>query len=239
MVWSESGKDSFARTIGDRVRELRIRRGYRSARELAEAIPNARLTAKVINNVEIGRKLDLTVVELLELSRALDAAPQLLLVDYLRPYDRTEIPGVSEGIATMSGVEFLEWLSLPFEGHPILMNLKVGDPEETGALLALRGYEMQRRFTEHQLQQLKHAVRINGQFPGSNDLSLLRRRAAEAASELRRMADFLRAHGFQLPDDHLDHELTTTAYADSDSSDHVDHTDHRNSTPVSTATPRT
>jgi mRNA-degrading endonuclease YafQ of YafQ-DinJ toxin-antitoxin module len=139
----------------------------------------------------------------------------------------------------MSGVEFLEWLSLPFEGHPILMNLKVGDPEETGALLALRGYEMQRRFTEHQLQQLKHAVRINGQFPGSNDLSLLRRRAAEAASELRRMADFLRAHGFQLPDDHLDHELTTTAYADSDSSDHVDHTDHRNSTPVSTATPRT
>lgn len=155
MDWPESGKDSFARTIGDRVRELRIRRGYRSARELAEAIPNARLTAKVINNIEIGRKLDLTVVELLELSRALDVAPQLLLVHYHRPYDRTETPGVSGGIATMSGVEFVEWLSLPFEGHPILMNLEGGEPEEAGALLALRGYEMQRRFAEHQLQQLR------------------------------------------------------------------------------------
>lgn len=197
------------------------------------------MTAKVVSNIEIGRKLDLTVVELLELSRALDVAPQLLLVDYHRPYDRTEISGVSEGIATMCGVEFLEWLSLPFEGHPILMNLEVGDLEETGALLALRGYEIQRRFAEHQLQQLKHAVRVNRQFPGFNDLSLLRRRAAEAASELRRMADFLRDRGFQLPDDHLDHELTTTAYADNDSSDHADHTDHGNSAPVSTATPTT
>jgi hypothetical protein len=77
--WSESGKGAFARAIGLHIRALRIQRGFGSARALAEAIPNERMTPKVVNNIEVGRKLDLTVVELLELARALDVAPQCLL----------------------------------------------------------------------------------------------------------------------------------------------------------------
>jgi transcriptional regulator with XRE-family HTH domain len=145
MNWSESGKESFARALGDRVRELRLRRGYRSARELADAIPNDRLTAKVVNNIEIGRKLDLTVIELLELSRVLGVAPQQLLADYRRPYDPVGIPGVSDELSKMTVMEFLEWLSLPFEAHPLLMNSGAETSAETLALLALRNYDVQLR----------------------------------------------------------------------------------------------
>ena len=238
MDWSESGKDSFARTIGDRVRELRARRGYRSARELAEAIPNRRLTAKVVSNIEVGRKLDLTVVELLELSRALRFSPQDLLVDYRRPYEPTAIPGVSEEIATMPTVDLLEWFSLPFEGHPLLMSPEAGDPEESSTLLALRRYEMQRRLVAHQLELLNEALRINEQFPGFNDLTLLRSQAAESTAELRVIAEFLSTRGIRIPDEHFGHGLTTTLDANDEPSDHVDHTDHRNSAVVSINRPR-
>lgn len=227
MDWSESGRDSFARTIGDRIRELRLRRGFRSARELAAAIPNQRLTAKVVSNIELGRKLDMTVVELLELSRALGVAPQQILVDRYRPYEPTAIPGVSEEIAAMSAIEFLEWLSLPFEGHQLFMDVNAETPEETATLVALRSYEMQRREVAHHTESLARALQVNRQFPGFNDLRLLRNRAAESFAELRRMASFLEQHRVHVPADHLDHRLTTTLDEISLQRDHTNHRDHR------------
>jgi transcriptional regulator with XRE-family HTH domain len=226
MNWSESGKDSFARTIGERVRELRIRRGYRSARELAEAIPNNRLTAKVINNIEIGRKLDLTVVELLELSRVLDVAPQQLLADYRQPYEPVAIPGVSDELSKMTVMEFFEWLSLPFEVHPLLMNAGFETPAETWALLALRNYDIQLRLVSLHTDQVRQAVKTNRMFPGYDDVALLRRRAAASFAELQAMARFLEARGIFVPRDHFDHSLTTTPGANDDLGDHVDHAEH-------------
>jgi transcriptional regulator with XRE-family HTH domain len=233
MDWSESGKDSFARSIGERIRELRLRRGFRSVRELAAAIPNARLSAKVVSNIELGRKLDLTVVELLELSRALGVAPQQILVDHHRPYEPTGIPGVSEEIATMSAIDFLEWLPLPFEGHQLFMDVNAETPEETAALVALRSYEMQRREVAHHTESLARALQVNRKFAGFNDLGHLRNRVAESFAELRRMASFLEQRGVRVPADHCDHSLTTTPGANDDRGDHIDHTDHRNSASVS------
>lgn len=229
MDWSESGKGSFARSIGERIRELRLRRGFRSVRDLAAAIPNERLSAKVVSNIEIGRKLDLTVVELLELSRALGVAPQQILVDHHRPYEATGIPGVSEEIATMSAIDFLEWLSLPFEGHQLFMNVNAETPEETSILVAIRSYEMQRREVAHHTELLARALQVNRKFPGFNDLGLLRNRAAESFAEFRRMASFLEQHGVRLPADHVDHGLTTTLGEISLQRDHIDHIDHRDS----------
>lgn len=210
MDWSESGKGAFARTIGDRVREVREQHGYRSARELADAIPNPRLSPKVISNIELGRKLDLTVVELLEIAHALGVSPQSLLVDQTRPYESTAIPGVSKQIAKMPTVDFLEWLSLPFEAHPLLMSTTVEIPDHTTSLIALRQYEIQRRLVDHHVEMVRNAVRVNQQFPDFNDIALLRRRAAESRTELVKQAAFLRDRGIDIPGDHDDHSLTTT-----------------------------
>ncbi|QBJ20544.1 XRE family transcriptional regulator [Kocuria marina subsp. indica] len=210
MDWSESGKGAFARTTGDRVRQVREQRGIRSARELAEAIPNPRLTPKVISNIELGRKVDLTVVELLEIAHALGVSPQSLLVDQARPYEPTAIPGVSEQISEMTAIDFLEWLSLPFEAHPLLMAPTIGAPEDTTLLIALRQYEVQRRLVEHHVELVRTAIRANEQFPDFNDVAHLRRQAAESRDELVRQAAFLRDRGIEIADDHADHSLTTT-----------------------------
>ena len=133
----------------------------------------------------------------------------------------------------MSAIDFLEWLSLPFEGHQLFMDVNAETPEETAALVALRSYEMQRREVAHHTESLARALQINRKFAGFNDLGHLRNRVAESFAELRRMASFLEQRGVRVPADHFGHSLTTTPGANDDRGDHIDHKDHRNCTSVS------
>lgn len=98
--------------IGNRIASYRRYAGYEKASDLADAIPNPKVTTSVIQNIESGRKADLSVTQLLEISYALGVSPLFLLAPMSQRMDRVELPNVSASIASMTVDEFDRWIAL-------------------------------------------------------------------------------------------------------------------------------
>jgi len=98
-------------TIGARIKLARRERGYRTTRELADAIPNGRITAAILENIESGRKADISVSQLLNIARTLGVPPSLLLAPIARPDAALDLPNLSADFSEMTAAEFDSWLS--------------------------------------------------------------------------------------------------------------------------------
>ena len=129
---AEPGKTSG---IGQRIKELRRRRGYRSTTELAEQIPGGNVTAAVLENIESGRKADLSVSQLLNIARALRVPPTYLLADITTPTSSLDLPNLSDDFAEMSAGEFEAWFSGTLGG-----TYRSSHPDERIDLLQLEAY---------------------------------------------------------------------------------------------------
>lgn len=105
-------------TIGRRIAGWRRARGFKSARELADAIPGEAITAPVLQNIEAGRKADIAVSQLLSIAYALRVPPTFLLFP-MAASDRTpDLVGVSDDVANYR-VGFLEaWFASEFSPYP-------------------------------------------------------------------------------------------------------------------------
>ncbi|GAB3396132.1 hypothetical protein GCM10027568_29670 [Humibacter soli] len=95
--------------IGHRLREVRRRRGFKSPRELAETIQGGNVTTAVIENIEAGRKVDISVSQLLNLAHALQVPPVQLLADVSNPRASIDLPNISEHLSAMDAGEFDAW----------------------------------------------------------------------------------------------------------------------------------
>jgi transcriptional regulator with XRE-family HTH domain len=80
------------RDIGRRVAAYRKMLGFRSSRDLADAIPSRRITASVLQNIESGRKADVAVSQLVEIADALGISFSALLEGPTRPEARPGSP---------------------------------------------------------------------------------------------------------------------------------------------------
>ena len=89
--------------IGERVARYRKWRGFKSPRELADAIPGGMVTKATIVNIELGRKADPSVGDLVGIAYGLGISPLALLFDIERPMEPTDLPELIPG----------EWASLP------------------------------------------------------------------------------------------------------------------------------
>lgn len=102
--WEASG-------IGKRIAAFRKRRGM-TARELAEAIHSDVVSTAVIQNIEAGRKPDLTVSQLLNIARGLGVSPLFLLAPVGRPFEALDLPNLSTELGTMNVSDFDNWVSV-------------------------------------------------------------------------------------------------------------------------------
>jgi len=98
-----------APTLGGRIQAVRKARGL-SARELALAI-GGNPTLSTIENIELGRKVSMDVVQLLNIAMALKVPLVYLLAPIARVEDPLDLPGLSNELATMTVAEFDSWLS--------------------------------------------------------------------------------------------------------------------------------
>lgn len=98
--------------IGRRVAAYRKSAGFKTAEDLANAIPNAAVTKSTIQNVESGRKQDLSVSQLLDIAKALDIPPVALAVPINLPMEKAEIPGVGDAVASMTNLEVVRWFTM-------------------------------------------------------------------------------------------------------------------------------
>lgn len=89
--------------IGERVARYRKWRGFRSAQELADAIPAGMVTRSTIVNIELGRKRDPSVGDLIGIAYGLAISPLALLVDIEEPFEATDMPEIMPG----------EWREIP------------------------------------------------------------------------------------------------------------------------------
>lgn len=101
---SESG-------IGVRIRLARRERGYRTTADLANAIPGGNVTEAILENIESGRKADISVSQLLNIARGLGVPVSMLLAPIGTPGSNLDLPNLSDDFADMTAAEFDCWLS--------------------------------------------------------------------------------------------------------------------------------
>jgi transcriptional regulator with XRE-family HTH domain len=98
-------------SIGRRIARYRRIMGIDTAKELAARISSDNLSESVIQNIESGRKADLSVSQLLNISRGIGISPVLLLGSIDRPFEKLDLVGLSPAMATMTFVEMDSWIS--------------------------------------------------------------------------------------------------------------------------------
>lgn len=89
----------------------RRERGYRTTRELADAVEGGKVTSAILENIESGRKADISVSQLLNIARALNVPPSFLLAPMGTPEAELDLPNLSADFQGMTAAEFDCWLS--------------------------------------------------------------------------------------------------------------------------------
>jgi transcriptional regulator with XRE-family HTH domain len=102
--------------IGDRIQAIRKRHGIRSAKDLADLMPGGNVTEAILQNLEAGRKQDLSVSQLLNISHALRVPPVFLLAPIGRPHDPLDLVNLSDTFKGMTVAEFDAWISGEMNG---------------------------------------------------------------------------------------------------------------------------
>ncbi|CAN5180321.1 hypothetical protein BH11ACT2_BH11ACT2_20400 [soil metagenome] len=125
-----------AESLGARILAARKARGFRTARDLANAIVGGNLTQATIENIESGRRVNLDVSQLLNIAKALSIPPTYLLAPLGRPDDAVDLPNLSEALKAMTAAEFDSWIAnTPESGYqPVAMDERNASTQ----LIALR-----------------------------------------------------------------------------------------------------
>jgi transcriptional regulator with XRE-family HTH domain len=97
--------------IGTRIRLARRERGFRTTAELASAIPGGNVTEAILENIESGRKADISVSQLLNIARGLNVPVIMLLAPVGTPGAELDLPNLSDDFTGMTVAEFDSWLS--------------------------------------------------------------------------------------------------------------------------------
>jgi hypothetical protein len=170
-------------SIGERIKAARRIRGFRTTRELADAMPGSNLSEFVLENIEAGRKSDLKLSELLNIAKALRVPPPFLLAPLSDTQAAVDLPNLSEAVRAMSVAEFDAWVSGEASG-----SYRTSDPEERNDSAELAGFrELQRLRRELEREQ------IVGDLEGGKTgrLEYLERQTAE-------LTEFLRSSGWRI-----------------------------------------
>lgn len=126
------------RSIGARIKLARRQRGYRTTRELADAIPADNVTMAVLENIESGRKADLSVSQLLNIARGLGVPPSMLLAPMATPDAKLDLPNLSAHFDGMTPAEFDCWLSAtPLSSYRPRLAAERGEIETLNSLREL------------------------------------------------------------------------------------------------------
>lgn len=178
-------------SVGARIRLARRERGFRTTAELANAIPGGNVTEAILENIESGRKADISVSQLLNIARGLNVPISMLLTPIATPDGVLDLPNLSDDFEGMSVAEFDSWLSAtPSSSYrPRLAAERV----DIGTLTLLRELGTLRR----EMERLR-IVRNVGAASGDSDLksnSRVDSQLKDVQRELERLVDLLSSAG--------------------------------------------
>ncbi len=181
-----------ATTLGGRIQALRRARGMRTSKELADAIGGT-MTVSIIENIELGRKSNLDVAQLLSIAMALQVPPSYVLAPMNEPDAPLDLPGLSPAFDGMTAIQFDAWLSSLEHGaqHPTTldgrnMRFELAALREWSAATA----EIRRLEVMHELEGSEGI----GEYARSTA-----QRLEDTRREANRLATMLNSGGWALP----------------------------------------
>lgn len=182
-----------AGSIGERIQAARKARGM-SARELAEAIGGVP-TQSTIENIELGRKASIDIVQLLNLAMALKLPMSYLLAPMGTPDSSLDLVGLSHEFSSMSASELDAWLSSVPNGGRIPTTL-----EERNAVSELQALREWKGKTS-EIARLEAVLQLE-QANATSDAGIYLRtttvRLQDAHREAERLVSFLRSAGWSI-----------------------------------------
>ncbi|MGV8851724.1 MAG: helix-turn-helix domain-containing protein [Rhodoglobus sp.] len=101
--------------IGERIAKYRKLAGFKTAKALSDALGDG-VTVAVIQNIESGRRRDLSISQLIRIADAVEISPVFLMYDIELPGKTVAIEGAPDRVGSMRGVEFDMWFT--GEGRP-------------------------------------------------------------------------------------------------------------------------
>lgn len=182
-----------AGSIGERIQAARKARGV-SARELAESIGGVP-TQSTIENIELGRKASIDVVQLLNIAMALRVPLSYLLAPMGTPDGTLDLSGLSGAFASMTSSEFDAWLSSVPDGARIPASLD--ERNAVSELQALREWKSK----TFEIRRLETMLQLESASGGGVEESYVRStedRLADAQREAERLSVFLRSAGWPI-----------------------------------------
>lgn len=180
-----------AGSLGERIQAARKARGM-SVRELAETIDGVP-TQSTIENIELGRKAAIDVVQLLNIAMALRVPLSNLLAPMGMPDGTLDLPGLSREFADMTPSELDAWLSSLPDGARIPASL-----DERNAVAELQALREWRAKTA-EVVRLEAMYEVERSIAIGSEATYLRsteERLTDARREAKRLATFLRSAGW-------------------------------------------
>ena len=166
---------------------------------LADLIPGGNVTEAVLQNLEAGRKQDLSVSQLLNISHALRVPPVFLLAPIGRPHDQLDLVNLSDTFEGMTVAEFDAWISGETDGAYRWRDLT--ERTERSQLEAMR--ELIASLRER--RRLTINMSINKELTPANEVSTdpaiwdtTQERLAEANRRIEQLSSYLSDTGWDL-----------------------------------------
>jgi transcriptional regulator with XRE-family HTH domain len=193
-----------AKAIGSRIQALRRTRGMRTSKDLADAIGGT-MTVSIIENIELGRKANLDVSQLLNIAMALQVPPSYILAPMNDPSAELDLPGLSSAFDGMTAIEFDAWLASIDAGA--YMSRTLPGRNSLVELNALREWHT----LNAEIRRLHVMIQLEEEaLPPPYD-GRTRERLQDAQRSIRRLGPLLNAGGWDLPVDVNDGELKANA----------------------------
>ncbi|MEY9853077.1 transcriptional regulator with XRE-family HTH domain [Leifsonia sp. EB41] len=179
--------------VGARIKFARRERGFRTAREFADSLSGGNVTAAVVENIESGRKADISITQLLNIAHGLGTPPSYLLAPIGRPNAKMDLPNLNDELADMTAAEFDCWLSAtPLSSYRPRWAGERVDIEALGSLRQLGTFQ-------RELERLRLVMNVQS---ASGDADLLRankdikRQIDTVSKEVARLVGLLESGGF-------------------------------------------
>lgn len=138
-------------SIGARIKAARRARGFRTAKDLADSIVGGKLTEAIIENIEAGRKADLSISQLFNIAMALKVPVSFLAAPMARINAPLDLPNLSADFDGMTSEQFDGWISSTTSGaYRVEHN---GERNDRAELALLRELQTLTR-EQHRLQVL-------------------------------------------------------------------------------------
>lgn len=182
-------------TIGARIKAARRDRGYRTTRDLANAMTGSKITGPILDNIESGRKADLALSQLLNIAAALEIAPSYLLAPLGTPTAPVDLPNLSDAFTEMTVAEFDSWVgAVPYSSYRAATSAERIDLEN---LTTLRNLATLKR----ELARLDIVRTVSADDPDlANTLPDTDRRAKRVETEITAVEKYLASAGWNLQD---------------------------------------